>query len=275
MDMKLIKQPKKSRLARTFKKVIHIQHIVKRLNKFEENEEDDRNFLKKCGPFFKDDKSEKKLWKRALFASISSVKVAYEKLQNAQFPYNIEVIQSIDEIVVNELRILLENQIKLFEERLAKIQEQQCLMNTFKLIMSKLETKIKEKELLICTMKKNLQESNAHNKILEKKLNSSGYLSGLSNLQLPIINPNHFASVLHYTVRSIHSFVKLIIGEMGSADWDLDLVAKSIMPNIVLAKSSYRCLVIASFVCQEMFENFNSENFSLLSKDSLPKEGEQ
>ncbi|KAK6932729.1 protein of unknown function DUF641, plant [Dillenia turbinata] len=291
--MELIKQPGRSRLARTFQKVIHIQPIVRRPNKSEENEEDDRNFLKKCGPFFKDDESEKKLWRRAvlealiakLFASISSIKAAYVELQNAQFPYNVEAIQSADEIVVNELRILSEIKQSYLKKEfdsspqvtflLAEIQEQQCLMKTFELTTSKLETEIKEKELLIGTMKKNLEESNAHNTILEKKLNSSGYLSGLSNLQLSVINPNHFASVLHYTVRSIRRFVKLIIGEMGSANWDLDLVANSITPNIVWAKSSHRCFAVESFVSREMFENFNSENFSLLPKDSLPEEGEQ
>ncbi|KAJ1414154.1 hypothetical protein SESBI_19001 [Sesbania bispinosa] len=211
-----------------------------------------------------------------LFAGVATIKATYAELQMAQQPYNNKAIQAADQALVDELRAIselkhsfLQKKLKLSPQvtlMLAEIQEQQSLMRTYEITVKKLETQLYGKESDISSLKKQLDECIAYNNSLEKKLNSSGSLSVLDNLHLSVLNPSHFVQFLHHTLRSIRSFVKLMIRGMESAHWDLEAAAKSIHPDAIFATESHQCFAFESFVCITMFEGFNYPNFTGPSK---------
>ncbi|OVA12958.1 protein of unknown function DUF641 [Macleaya cordata] len=207
-----------------------------------------------------------------LFASISSVKAAYAQLQIFQSPYDAEGIQSSDEILVNELKHLSElKQIFLKKQidpspqvtiLLAEIQEQQGLLKTYEIMRRKFESQVKVKDSDINFLKEKLEESDRLNRSLEKKLKSSGPPFVSDDLHFSGLNPNHFITVLRQTVKSIRSFVKLMISEMRSSGWDMNAAANSIEPDVVYARSNHVCFAFESFVCRKMFDGFQYSDFS-------------
>ncbi|XVF25606.1 hypothetical protein REPUB_Repub13aG0226400 [Reevesia pubescens] len=290
----------KSKLARTFQKVINLRTATKiastngigicvltSQHKFPQDDSTPdhktSSHADKHGDF--NSRVKQKAVLEALvakvFASVTSIKAAYAELQMAQNPYNSDAIQASDQAVVEELRALSELKRKFLKKELdlspqvtlmlAEIQEQQSLMRTYEITIKKLESDVGEKGSDIALLHKQVGDCITFNKSLEKKLNASGPLSMFDNIQfIATLNPSHFVQVLHCTLRSVRSFVKMMIKEMELAKWDLDAAAKTIEPGAVFAKPSHRCFAFESFVCKTMLECFNSHDFGL-TKDSVSK----
>lgn len=290
--------PAKSRLARTFAKVLHIRAVtgvapVDGVDKVKDN-------TVKPKDKFKDDhqaagvaiKPPKVSWSQLfgkedteleyrisleaflakLFASISTVKASYVQLQHAQSPYDADGIQSADQLVVSELKLLselkqcyLKKQFDFSPEKTmvsAEIQELKSLLKTYEIMGKKLESQLKLKDSEIIFLKEKLEESNKQNKALEKRMNQSGQLVMPDNVHLSGLSPSHFNTVLRHTVKSIRSFVRLMIDELKSAGWDIDAAANSIQPNVVYYRADHKCFAFESFVCREMFDAFHYPNYS-------------
>ncbi|KAF1875688.1 hypothetical protein Lal_00006318 [Lupinus albus] len=206
-----------------------------------------------------------------LFAGVTTIKAAYAELQMAQHPYNNDSIQEADQAVVDELKAISEFKRRFMKKELdlspqvtimlSEIQEQQSLMKTYEITIKKLEAEVDVRDSKISSFKKHLDESMAYNKSLEKKLNSSGLLSMFDNVKLSLLNLTHFVQFLNHTLRSIRSFVKLMIREMESAHWDLEAAIKFIHPNASFTKPSHKPIAFESYVCITMFEGFNYPNF--------------
>ncbi|KAL4333694.1 hypothetical protein GQ457_07G029850 [Hibiscus cannabinus] len=215
-----------------------------------------------------------------VFASVTSVKAAYAELQMAQHPYNSDAIQASDQAVVEELVALSELKRKFLKKELdlspqvtlmlAEIQEQQSLMRTYEITIKKLQSDAEEKDSGIALLHKQLRDCTALNESLEKKLNPSGPLLMFDDFQFTKLNPSHFVQVLHFSLRSARSFVKMMIREMELAKWDLGAAAETIEPGAVFAKERHRCFAFESFVCKTMLEGFNSHDFRL-TEDSPTK----
>lgn len=291
--------PSKSKLARTFAKVLHIRALTggTQKHKFTENVKDDAvkndvaksELLKKAQFKSFDDEDEKLRQKAAteaflakLFANISAVKAAYAQLQFAQSPYNPDGIQCADELVVSELKNLSELKQCFVKKQLdeyspettqilAEIQEQKSVLKTYDIMGKKLDSQLKLKESEIMFLRETLIEANKENKLLEKRLNSSGPVSALDNLHFSSLSPSHFIMFLRQTIRSIRSFVRLLSKEMLAAGWNLDAAASSIEPDIEFLKANDICYAFESFVCREMFDGFNYPNFSI-STEPLPEQ---
>ncbi|XP_023645719.1 protein GRAVITROPIC IN THE LIGHT 1 [Capsella rubella] len=220
-----------------------------------------------------------------IFASTTSIKAAYAELQMAQRPYDNDAIQAADTAVVEELRALSELKRSFLRKELnlspqvaimlAEIQEQQSLMRTYEITIKKLEFEATEKQLKIDELKTSLDENSAVNKSLEKKLTTSGSISisVFDSIQIRNLNLSQFVQVLGFTLRSVRTFVKLIVKEMESANWDLDAAASAAVSiNVknasnVFARPSHRCFAFESFVCGKMLENFESpDNSNNLSR---------
>ncbi|XP_068658977.1 protein GRAVITROPIC IN THE LIGHT 1-like [Aristolochia californica] len=206
-----------------------------------------------------------------LFASISAIKAAYAELQTAQSPYDPEIIQSQDEAIVSELRSIselkhcyLKKQILPSQESLmvAEIQEQKNLLKTFEIMSKKLQSQLQVKDSEIFVLREKLQESQAQNSSVEKRLNPNSALFVLDNLHLSALNPNHFITVLQHATKSIHNFVKLMTEGMESAAWDLEEAANSIEPGVAFAKPSHRVYAFESYVFRKMFSDFQHPSFS-------------
>ncbi|KAE9601201.1 hypothetical protein Lalb_Chr13g0295301 [Lupinus albus] len=208
-----------------------------------------------------------------LFAGVTTIKAAYAELQMAQNPYNNDSIQAADQEVVDELKAISELKRRFMKKdldlspqitiMLAEIQEQQSLMKTYEITIKKLEAEVDVRDSKMSSLKKNLDESISYNKSLEKKLNSSGSLSMFDNIKLSLLNPTHFVQFLHHTLRSIRSFVKLMIREMESAHWDLEDAVKFIHPNASFTKPTHKSFAFESYVCITMLEGFNYPNFTI------------
>ncbi|KAI8001599.1 Protein GRAVITROPIC IN THE LIGHT 1 [Camellia lanceoleosa] len=281
--------PTKNKLAKTIHKVIHLRKASKSLSStgFCLLIPQDPKLKNNSQRFDKDNNNDEarsrnraamEAFAAKLFASISAVKAAYAELQMAQFPYNCEAIQSADEAVVYELKSLSELKQSFLKKQLdsspphvtmllAEIQEQQSLMKMFDITMNKMRSELDTKESEISALYNELNDAIANNKFLEKRLDSSGQFSIIESVKLSNANPSSFNGVLHYAVRSVRSFVKLMIREMESSNWDIDSAASAIEPGLVFPKPNHRCFAFESFVCKEIFDGFNSPNF-LLPNDS-------
>ncbi|KDP46027.1 hypothetical protein JCGZ_13473 [Jatropha curcas] len=300
--------PKKSKFARTVAKVLHLraatgiapvdgvqkvksQERVKNEEKFKnDNKISNKTRVTLPQRFNIDDDEERQniLAMEALlaklFASVSSVKAAYAQLQCAQSPYDVDGIQAADQLVVSELKNLSELKQcyvkKQFDSSpentmlLAEVQEQKSVSKTYEVMGKKLESQLRLKESEIMYLREKLEESNRQNKLLEKRLNQSGQLSVPDKLHQSGLSPSHFLAVVRFTVKSIRSFVKLLIEQMKDADWDLDAAANSIVTDIVYWRGDDKCFAFESFVCREMFNAFHLPSFSLPS-ESLPENKNQ
>ncbi|KAJ8761843.1 hypothetical protein K2173_005415 [Erythroxylum novogranatense] len=271
----------KSKIARTFQKVINLKTatriasnngigmcVLTPQNKFEDHSADKN----------KNGRDKRRAVLEALmaklFAGVTTIKAAYAELQMAQNPYNSDDIHAADQAVVDELKQLSELKRKYFKNdldhlspqvttMLAEIQEQQSLMKTYEITIRKLEAQVEAKDSDFCSFKKQLDECIAYNKSLEKRLNASGPIPLLDSIKFSALNPSHFVQVLHFTSRSIRSFVKLMVREMEVACWDIDAAVKAIEPEASLAKPSHRCFVFESFVSKTLLEGFNQPQFTL------------
>ncbi|PIN06687.1 hypothetical protein CDL12_20750 [Handroanthus impetiginosus] len=215
-----------------------------------------------------------------LFATFSSVKAAYAELQLAQFPYNNEAIQSADQSFVDELKALsdlkrkfLKNQIDSSPPHvslmLAEIQEQQSLMKTYEITMKKMQGEIQNKESMIISLQEKQKALIQNNKSLDKKLNASGAFSVLDSVKFSDLHPKDFVLVLNYALRSVRNFVKLLIQEMESSNWDIEAATNSLQPQIRFRNRDHRAFAFESFVCREIFGGFNDPAFSVQENDQL------
>ncbi|KAK9714518.1 hypothetical protein RND81_06G100400 [Saponaria officinalis] len=215
-----------------------------------------------------------------LFASVSSIKAAYAELQCAQFPYNAEAIQSADEDLVSELMVLSDLKQKFFcrsldlpppyvAQLLAEIQEQQSNIKTYEITMKQMEWKLEQKDVQIDSLRRKFEDLTRGNKSLEKRVNSSGALFPLrNNITLSELNQCHFIRVLHYGLKSLRHFIKHLVREMETKNWDMNLAAKAIQPYAVFAKSKHKVFAFESYVAQIIFDGFNHHNFFLPDEGS-------
>ncbi|XP_058196028.1 protein GRAVITROPIC IN THE LIGHT 1 [Rhododendron vialii] len=285
---------KKSKLAKTFQRVIHLNKSTKPLSKntafclqlaphetkprpncfnntSNSNHDDDGD----GEPNSARNRAAAAAFVAKLFAAVSAVKAAYADLQTAQFPYDGGAIQSADEAVVTELRSLSELKQAFFKKRiysspphvtflLAEIQEQQSLIKMYEVTMRKMRSELDSKESKCSILRKQLDDVVSHNKSVEKKLDYSGQFSILDDIvKLFDAGPGGFTAALRYAVRSVRCFVKVMIREMESSNWDISAAANAVVSKVVFSKGSHRCFAFESFVCREMFDGFDSHDFSL------------
>ncbi|WCJ32293.1 hypothetical protein M5689_013729 [Euphorbia peplus] len=292
--------PKKSKFARTVSKVLHRRTATgiapedgvqkfKPQEKLNDGEIGGKRVVSRPESFNikSDDKCEEdnnNLGVEALvakmFATISSVKAGYAQLQCAQSPYDVDGIQSADQLVVAELKNLSALKRRYIKKQfdpspgrallLAEVEEQKSASKIYEIMGKKLESQLRLKDSEITYLKEKLEESKRQNQSLEMRLNQSGQLYVLENLHQSGLSPSHFVGFVQFTVKSIRNFVKLMIDQMRTSGWDLDAAANSIVPDVVYWRSDDKCFAFESFVCREMFYAFNIPNFAL-SNVSLPE----
>ncbi|XP_061351610.1 protein GRAVITROPIC IN THE LIGHT 1-like [Gastrolobium bilobum] len=284
----------KSKLARTFAKVFHVRALsgiapdngLKNV-KVDANPNDEES-TGKSSVNKEDEELQKIMATEALlakiFANISAVKASYAQLQYAQSPYDPDGIQVADRLLISDLKTLsklkqcfLKKEFDPSPERAILEAESKELLNvikTYEIMRKKLEPQVRLKESEIIFLREKLEEANNQNRSIEKRLSKSGSLSVLDDLHVSGLSPSHLIAVLRHTVRSIRSFVKLIVNEMRSSGWDIDAAVNAIEQNVVYLKEDHKCFAIESFVCREMFDSFNLPNFSL-PNESLPDRNKQ
>ncbi|CAH2053679.1 unnamed protein product [Thlaspi arvense] len=282
----------KGKLRRAFVKVINVKKLTgvvpegdkaERVKKSQEKVKLDKDLVKNAANLSQSfDKLEEEYEKRLameallakLFATVSSIKSSYAQLQYAQSPYDPAGIQKSDSLVVSELKTLselkqsfLKNQFDPNPDRtlvLAEIQELRSLLKTYEIVGKKLECQLKLKDSEMIFLKEKFEESMNQNKLMEKRLNQSGQLCNPLdlNLHLSALNPTHFATYLHHTVKSIRGFVKMMVEQMKFAGWDIDMAADAIQHEVVYYKQEHKCFAFDNFLCKVMFDAFHLPCFS-------------
>ncbi|KAJ0700902.1 putative protein gravitropic in the light 1 [Helianthus annuus] len=283
--------PRKSKLARTFAKVLHIRAAtnldkLQKAKSFEKPNPDKPNIN---GNIHFHEDIEKLQYRAAmdaliakLFATISSVKATYAELQYAQSPYDPEGIQSADQIIISELKRLSELKQSYLKKNLdyplsettlllAELQEQKNLVKTYDITKKKLVDQRQSKESEFTLLKQKLEEMERENKLIERRLNSSGPLSRQENLQFSKLTPTDFVAFLKHATKSVRTFVKLMVTEMEFANWDIPSAAASIHPDAVYWNETHICFAFESFVCREMFTGFAHPSFSTSGKRKTVK----
>ncbi|XP_011653290.1 protein GRAVITROPIC IN THE LIGHT 1 isoform X2 [Cucumis sativus] len=285
---------KKSKLARTFAKVLHIRMLsgvsavdgvekgkrmpVVKNNGVADSESDSFD----CSDEDQQERGAMEAFLAKLFANITALKAAYAQLQYAQCPFDVDGIQLADRSIVSELKSLSELKRcfvkKQFDLLLpetamlsAELVEQKSVVKLYEISVKKLNSQVRLKDSEIIFLKEKLEEAKSNTKVLEKRMNQSG---PLENLQLSAINSNHMARVLRHTVKTIRSFVQLLIDEMKCCGWDIGEAASAIEPHIVYFKEEHKCYAFEAFVCRVMFEGFHFPNFAL-PNESLPPDKNQ
>ncbi|XP_071736684.1 protein GRAVITROPIC IN THE LIGHT 1-like [Rutidosis leptorrhynchoides] len=270
----------KSRLARTFTKVLNIRAATG-VDKFQKTKSKTSEKVKHDQSIGDDEKLQDKAVMNAfiakLFATVSSIKAAYAQLQFYQFPYDADGIQSADQILVSELKslsVLKQSYLKKqlndpspeTTQLLAEIQEQQSFLKMYEISKKKLDRQNKLKESEIIFLKEKLEDSRRENKLIEKRLKSSGSLSSVTSSTSSLkFCSSDFVSYVKQTTKSIRSFVRFMISEMESANWDLDEAANSIQPDIVYWDTPHICYAFESFVCRTVYDGFNIPGFEMLN----------
>ncbi|KAL3617008.1 hypothetical protein CASFOL_039402 [Castilleja foliolosa] len=282
MDSSLRPPAKTSKLAQTFQKMMNLKTRSTNYSAFRLFIPQDKLRCCESHQFYKEEAEEAKEESRSraaieafvakLFATISAVKAAYAELQMAQFPYNNDAIQSADQAVVDELKALSELKQRFLKRKidhspphvtlmLAEIQEQQAVMKTYEITMKKMRNEIESKDLKVISLRNQLQGIVEENKSMEKKMNASGSFSILDNVRFSDLNPKDFVLVLHYLLRSVRNYVKLVAREMQTANWDIEAAANAIQPGVSFRKTDHKAFVFESFVCREIFTGFNEPGF--------------
>lgn len=206
-----------------------------------------------------------------LFTSISAIKAAYAQLQVAQSPYDPDTIQSADRSVVTELMHISELKHGYFKHQIgppppppmaAQVQEHRNLIKTFQITTKKLESDLQYRDSKVMSLQAQLMELDRQNRSMESRLHPGILLSSLDGLHLSGLDPTHFLEVVRDSARSVRSFVKLMVGEMESAGWDLGAAARSIQPD-VHNRPTHKIFAFESFVSQKMLSNFHCRDFGL------------
>lgn len=287
---------RKSRLASAFAKVLHHREREVAIDeKIKTSEGELKDYMKKDVLVFsdEDEKVKKEMILEAflakMFASVSAIKAAYAALQQAQHPYDPEGIRSADDLVVEQMKNLAEMRQCFLKKQLdenspettlaeAEIQEMKSLVKTYEITGKKLDSQAQLKDSEITFLREKLKEEKTENDMLESRMDSSGSLSRLENLHLSTLGPDHFIAFHKRTVKSIRSFVRLLVNEIESAEWDLEVAASKIEPNVVFWKKSHKSYAFESFVCRGMFDGFNDPFFSnskAVSSLSSPEKRQQ
>ncbi|KAL8510073.1 hypothetical protein ACS0TY_017051 [Phlomoides rotata] len=272
--------PRKSRLARAIAKVLHKRAAATGVSP-DDTKKDVSKISIDSPP---SDHVVREAFLAKVFASVSSVKAAYAQMQYAQCPYDADGIQAADEIVVSELKKLselkrcyLKNEVHepspettLLE---SEIQEQSSVLKTYEISSKKLDSQLKLKESEITFLREKLADTQNENEVILKTLQSSGNVSALDIAQLSSLRLSHFVAFVQHAIKSVRSFVHLMISEMDCAGWDLAAGASSVQPGVSFWRPNHICFAYESFVCREMFEGFDYPHFgqesdSLLGQDA-------
>ncbi|CAM8900905.1 unnamed protein product [Rhodiola kirilowii] len=219
-----------------------------------------------------------------IFASLAIIKAYYVLFQLALFPYNADLVQHSDEVIVNEFGSLsslqrdfrtrrrLEFHAEEFEFSLVMSRQLSACINIYKALVKELELQTRSKDFQITLLRQDLNKKTALSDGLLSTAGCSGSVSvteeeGFQHLR--IMKLSYFSSELHHTIRSIRHFVKLMVNRMRLAGWDLDAAAEALQPGLSYWGETDICFAFEAYICHEMFELFHLPNFGL-SKEPLP-----
>lgn len=213
-----------------------------------------------------------------MFESVSCLKTAYVRLQEAHSPYEPERLYQADKAVVTELRKLSE--LKQSYRRsheishssfCRKIQDMddKRLQEVYEGVVKDLRSELKEKNAEIESLKQNLRESTTKKKDKSDRTRLKRHagstrdyhivVSGRAVFESP--NPQLFQSSMEDVNAAAKNFTAHLISLMKNAKWDISAAVSSIEPGVKYPKQSHMKYALESYVCQKIFTGFENETF--------------
>ncbi|KAL3517967.1 hypothetical protein ACH5RR_020556 [Cinchona calisaya] len=198
-----------------------------------------------------------------LFDTVSAVKLAYVKLQEAHIPYDPDKIIGADEIMVSQLETLCQIK-RVFKEKqlkkvnsvsacsallLAEIQVQERLLK-------KLKSQVKVKEAAVVNLQRELEDLKLENKKLSEEIKKQEYENNRN------LDVDSFKEIVRAIGKAIHDFAKPLIALMKVSGWDLDQAANAIEENVVYAKRSHKKYAFEAYIAQRMFHGFSFHSYN-------------
>ncbi|KAG7566268.1 hypothetical protein ISN44_As10g028540 [Arabidopsis suecica] len=211
----------------------------------------------------------------SVFATASSFEASYLQLQAAHAPFVEDNVKAADRALVSNLQKLSDlkqfyrnyRQSLDFESDLSigsclesRVQENQSKLRALETVSNRLQAEMDAKDLQVWSLRNKLGEIQKSTSKLSKRLSSSSSMDVLLSVRV-------FESLLHDAFKATQKFTKILIELMEKAGWDLDLVAKSVHPEVDYAKERHNRYALLSYVCLGMFRGFDGEGFDLNEND--------
>ncbi|XP_031503178.1 protein GRAVITROPIC IN THE LIGHT 1-like [Nymphaea colorata] len=208
-----------------------------------------------------------------ILASVSAFESAYVQLQTAHAPFDVENVKTADRAAIAQLRKLSEikhlgrncGELPSSEWILeAQVQERQSMLRTYEMTVNRLQAEIDRMDAEASTLKEQIKKLGRTNSRWMKRLDELNSRQVAPSLSI-------FDSALQKATKLSHSFAKTLIEHMKQAKWNLDYATDSLYPGTCYAKKGHNKYALLSYVCLEMFSEFDSETFSEINVSILGK----
>ncbi|KAL3649205.1 hypothetical protein CASFOL_005608 [Castilleja foliolosa] len=187
-----------------------------------------------------------------LLDMISSVKLAYIKLQDAHVYYNPDKILAADEHIVSLLDSLCKIK-KAYKEKLLKESNSVLLaeIQVRERVLEKLKSLARNKDNEIARLRRAYNELETGNKKLGDEIRDweKESFTGL--------HCSSFENAVKAVGKAIHGFAKPLISLMKLSDWDLDRAANAVQELVVYAKRSHKKYAFEAYIARRMLHGFS------------------
>ncbi|MCO5602226.1 hypothetical protein L7F22_056354 [Adiantum nelumboides] len=144
------------------------------------------------------------------------------------------------------------------------------LLKSYEGIIHNFHIEVRKKNAEVESLKDMLAESTLQKEKVEKKMKrleqrlakEAASINGLpstSDANVPL--PQLLESSVQEAAELSRSFTKLLISLMKAAQWDLDAACDSIEVGVNYARRSHRKYAFESYVCQQMWNGFENDDF--------------
>ncbi|KAH7436118.1 hypothetical protein KP509_05G003500 [Ceratopteris richardii] len=145
------------------------------------------------------------------------------------------------------------------------------LLKSYEGIISNFHIEIRKRNAEVESLKDMLAESTLKNEKLEKKVkrleklvakevaSSNEYGASISDGSVP--TPQLLEGAVQESYEMSSSFTRLLVSLMKAAQWDLDAACDSIEVGIKYARRADRKYALESYICQQMWNGFENDDF--------------
>ncbi|KAL6967799.1 hypothetical protein U1Q18_033608 [Sarracenia purpurea var. burkii] len=208
-----------------------------------------------------------------LFDTISSLKLAYVRVQEAHIPYDPDKIKAADGLFMAELEELIKIK-RAYKSR--QFKRVNCTPARSLLLLSKIQQHEKLLEKLKFHFKiKNTQMLNLQHELHDLDLKNSELVEELRHKErveefrqkekesVKVMNYPSFEDIFKAASMAVHDFAKPLISLMKASGWDLDRAADSIEASVVYSRRSHKKYAFEAYIARRMFYKMPSQSFNV------------
>ncbi|KAA8543668.1 hypothetical protein F0562_021586 [Nyssa sinensis] len=199
-----------------------------------------------------------------LFDSISALKLAYVRLQEAHLPYDPEKLEAANELVVSQLQALCKIK-RAYKEKQFKEANSMSACSALLLaeiqvheeLLEGLKSQIKVKDTEILGLQQALQDLDLKNGKLVEECRQT------ERENVKVMNISSIEDIVKAASKAIHDFAKPLISLMKASGWDLDRAANSIEDSVVYSKRSHKKYAFEAYIARRMFHGISLQCYDV------------